>query len=76
MFMFWQEVARAGAYTPRGHRLRSVGNVADTKLNCAAKGATLLQLISLSADVSQGPYGVYAPARAMLLAGTDYVLNV
>ncbi len=35
-------------------RLRSVGSVADTKLNCAAKGATLLQLISLSADASQG----------------------
>ena len=51
----WQEVARAGAYTPRGHRLRSVGNVADTKLNGAAKGAALLQLISLSADASQGP---------------------
>ena len=47
--------ARAGAYIPCGHRLRSVGNVADTKLGCAVKGATLLQLASLSADVSQGP---------------------
>ena len=76
MFMFWQEVARAGAYTPRGHRLRSVGNVADTKLNCAAKGATLLQLILLSADVSQGPCGVYAPARAMLLARAEKVVRI
>ena len=47
--------ARAGTYIPCGHRLRSVGSVADTKLNGAAKGATLLQLISLSADASQGP---------------------
>ena len=40
---------------PCGHRLRSVESVADTKLNAAAKGATLLQLISLSADAFQGP---------------------
>ena len=59
--------ARAGAYTPFGHRSCSVGNVADTKLNGAAKGATLLQLISLSADVSQGPHGVYAPTRAYVV---------
>ncbi len=33
--------------------LALVGSVADTKLNCAVKGATLLQLISLSADAPQ-----------------------
>ncbi len=33
--------------------LALMGNVADTKLNGAVKGATLLQLISLSADVPQ-----------------------
>ena len=60
----WQWDARAAAYTPGGHRLRSVGNIADTKLGGAVKGATLLQLASLSADVSQGPPGVYAAARA------------
>ena len=48
-----------------------MGSVADTKLNGAAKGAALLQLILLSADVSQGPCGVYAPARARLLAETE-----
>ena len=35
-------------------RSRSVGGVADTKLGGAVKGATLLQLASLSADASQG----------------------
>ncbi len=65
--------ARAGAYTPFGHRSRSVGNVADTKLNGAAKGAMLLQLVSLSADVSQGPRGVYAPARAYVV-GWDFMM--
>ncbi len=60
----WKDVARAGAYIPCGHRLRSVGSVAVTKLSGAVKGATLLQLASLSADASQGPYGIYAPARA------------
>ncbi len=47
------------------------GKRSGTKLNGAAKGATLLQLISLSTDVSQGPYGVYVPARARLLAETE-----
>ena len=42
----------------------SVG-VADTKLNCAVKGATLLQLISLSADAHNGLHGISDPARAM-----------
>ena len=69
--VYWSKGARAVAYTLCGHRLRSVGNVAGTKLNGAAKGATLLQLISLSTDVSQGPYGVYVPARARLLAETE-----
>ena len=41
-----------------------MGNIADTKLGGAVKGATLLQLASLSADVSQGPSEVYAAARA------------
>ncbi len=44
----------------------SVG-VADTKLNCAVKGATLLQLISLSADAHNGLHGISDPARAGLL---------
>ena len=44
---------RSGIH-PRRTRLRSVGSVADTKLNGAVKGATLLQLILLSADASQG----------------------
>ena len=44
------------------------GKRSGTKLNDAAKGATLLQLISLSTDVSQGSYGVYATSRARLLA--------
>ena len=62
--MNWRQDARAAAYTSGGHRLRSVGNIADTKLGGAVKGAALLQLASLSADVSQGPSEVYAAARA------------
>ena len=45
-------------------RSRSVGSVADTKLGGAVKGATLLQLASLSADAFKGLHGTYAHARA------------
>ncbi len=46
---------------PLQTRLRSVGSVADTKLGGAVKGATLLQLVSLSADASQGSSGDVCP---------------
>ncbi len=63
-----KEVARAWAYIPFRHRLRSVESVADTKLGGAVKGATLLQLASLSADAFKGLHGIYAHARATFLA--------
>ena len=70
-----KEVARAWAYIPFRHRLRSVESVADTKLNGAAKGAALLQLISLSADAFKGLHGIYAHARAAFLAAVWVVMR-
>ena len=52
---YWQKDARAGTYIPLRTLLALSGKRSGTKLNCAAKGAALLQLISLSADAFQGP---------------------
>ncbi len=53
---------------PHSDSLALVESVANTKLNGAVKGATLLQLVSLSADAFQGLHGVYFSARASVLA--------
>ena len=65
--MFGVRRPRKGIY-PMRTSLALSGKRSGTKLNGAAKGAALLQLISLSTDVSQGPYGIYALSRARLLA--------
>ncbi len=52
---------------PLQTRLRSVGSVADTKLGGAVKGATLLQLVSLSADASQGSSGDVCPCSGYVV---------
>ena len=50
---YWLRGRPCIAIYPIQPRLRLVESVADTKLSGAVKGATLLQLASLSADAPQ-----------------------
>ena len=62
------QVARTVIYIPLRTSLALSVKRSGTKLNGAVKGTTLLQLISLSADASQGPLGIYITVRARVLA--------
>ena len=63
----WCQVARTVIYIPLRTSLALSVKRSGTKLNSAVKGATLLQLVSLSADASQGPLGIYITVRARFL---------